>query len=75
MAQTRQKSDANWFALLRTFIKREYFSVLLSASLGAVCAGLMRLLLSDHLFDTFLTSKYLPTGHTFDNPTRYVPYF
>jgi hypothetical protein len=74
MAQTRQKSNADWFAQVRTFIKREYVSVLLSASLGAVCAGLIRLLSSDHSFDALLTPKYLPTGKAFDDPSRYTPY-
>ena len=74
MAQTRETSTAEWFVLARAFIKREYISVVLSASLGALCAGLFRLLSSDHSFDALFVSNYLPSGRVLDDPSRYLPY-
>ena len=57
MPDIRQKNDETLSAQIRGFVKREYVAVLLSASLGAMCAGLIRLLLSDHTFDALLISK------------------
>jgi hypothetical protein len=74
MPDIRQKNDEKLSAQVRSFAKREYVAVLMSASLGAVCAGLLRLLLSDHSFDALLISKYLPSAKTFDDPSRYIPY-
>jgi hypothetical protein len=74
MPDLRQKSDETLSAQVRGFAKREYVAVLLSASLGAICAGLIRLFVSDHAFDALLISKYLPPAKTFDDPSRYIPY-
>jgi hypothetical protein len=74
MPDTRQKNDENLSAQISSFAKREYVAVLMSASLGAVCAGLLRLFLSDRSFDALLISKYLPSAKTFDDPSAYIPY-
>jgi hypothetical protein len=74
MPDLRQKSDETLSAQVCGFAKREYVAVLLSASLSAICAGLIRLFVSDHAFDALLMSKYLPPAKTFDDPSRYIPY-
>jgi len=74
MPDIRQKNDETLSAQVRGFAKREYVAVLLSASLGAICAGLLKLFFSDHAFDSLLISRYLPPTKTFDDPSRYIPY-
>src|ERR1035437_10798022 len=74
MPDIRQKNDETLSAQVRGFVKREYVAVLLSASLGAICAGLLKLFFSDHAFDSLLISRYLPPTKTFDDPSRYIPY-
>jgi KAP family P-loop domain len=74
MPDIRQKNGETLSAQVRGFVKREYVAVLLSASLGAICAGLLKLFLSDHAFDSLLISRYLPPTKTFDDPSRYIPY-
>lgn len=56
MPDIRQKNDKTLSAQIRGFVKREYVAVLLSASLGAICAGLLKLFFSDHAFDSLRRS-------------------
>lgn len=60
--------------VIHNFFQRELLSILLWSSLGAIAAALVRALISDHSFDTFLIATYLPPPKRFDEPARYVPY-
>jgi hypothetical protein len=63
-----------WKTVIHNFFHRELLSILFWASLGAIAAALVRALISDHSFDTFLLTTYLPPPKRFDEPARYVPY-
>ena len=63
-----------WKQGVRNFFQKEVLSILLWGSLGAIAAALIRALISDHSFDTFLITTYLPPPKRFDEPARYVPY-
>lgn len=63
-----------WKQVLHDFFQRELLTILLWGSLGTIAAGFARALLSDHAFDAFLISTYLPAPSLSDEPTRYIPY-
>src|SRR5664280_1869197 len=63
-----------WKQVIHNFFQRELLAILLWGSLGAIAAALVRALISDHSFDTFLISTYLPPPKRFDEPARYIPY-
>jgi predicted KAP-like P-loop ATPase/F0F1-type ATP synthase membrane subunit c/vacuolar-type H+-ATPase subunit K len=69
----QRKVLKTWRKLLVDFTRREWFSIFIWSGLGAVFAGLVRLLLLDRSFQHFLASKYMPSG-TFDDPRLYLPY-
>jgi hypothetical protein len=73
MSRTRQASRSS-LEIAWSFIKSEITAILLWASLGALCAGVLRLLFSDHAFLSLLKSKYIPPRTEFDDPARYIPY-
>lgn len=63
-----------WRSHLGEFTERERSAVLVWSGLGAIAGGVLRLALSDHAFQKFLSSKYIPAVQIFDNSTRYFPY-
>lgn len=63
-----------WKQVIHNFFQKELLAILLWGSLGAIAAALVRALISDHSFDTFLISTYLPPPKRFDEPARYIPY-
>ena len=63
-----------WKTVIHNFFQRELLSILFWASLGAIAAALVRALISDHSFDMFLITTYLPPPKRFDEPGRYIPY-
>jgi hypothetical protein len=69
------RSTVPWKTVIHNFFQRELLSILFWASLGAIGAALIRALISDRSFDSFLITTYLPPPTRFDEPTRYVPYF
>jgi KAP family P-loop domain len=63
-----------WREVTRNFFQKELLSILFWSSLGALAAALVRALISDHSFDQFLITTYLPPPKRFDEPARYVPF-
>src|ERR1035441_9233849 len=63
-----------WKQVIHNFFQRELLTILLWGSLGTIAAGFVRALLSDHAFDAFLISTYLPAPSLSDEPARYIPY-
>jgi hypothetical protein len=63
-----------WKTVIHNFFQRELLSILFWSSLGTIAAAIVRALISDHSFDTFLITTYLPLPKRFDEPARYVPY-
>jgi hypothetical protein len=63
-----------WKKIIHNFFQKELISILFWSCLGAITAGGLRLLISDHSFDTFLISTYLPPPKRFDEPARYIPH-
>jgi hypothetical protein len=79
MAQTEASSrewwrELPWKKATQNFLQAELISVLFWSFLGAMAAGLVRLLASDKAFDAFLISSYLPPAKRFDEPARYFPF-
>ena len=70
----KARTPEAWQRLLWDFTKREWWSVFLWSSLGALAAGLVRLVLWDRSFQGFLTSSYIPSHPRFDDPRLYLPY-
>lgn len=63
-----------WKKAAQSFFQAELLSILVWSCLGAIVAGVICLLASDHAFDAFLISTYLPPAKRFDDPGRYVPF-
>ncbi len=71
---TRQKKILeSWHLLAREFVKREWFSIFLSTSLGVLAAETFDLLLRDDSFQYYLITHFEPSV-SFDDPKHYVPY-
>jgi hypothetical protein len=60
-------------ALLLAFVRREWISIFAFSALGALAAGVLRLLVLDGSFQRHLATKYVPAG-TLDSPKLYLPY-
>jgi hypothetical protein len=63
-----------WRRLLWEFAKREWLSILFWSMLGALAAGLARLLVLDNLFRAFAIATYFPSPKHFDDASHYLPY-
>jgi KAP family P-loop domain len=64
----------SWKRLFWEFAEREWMSVLLWSAMGALTAGLVRLLFLDQVFRVFIVATYFhPTKH-FDDIRLYLPY-
>src|ERR1035437_6550162 len=63
-----------WKQVIHSFFQKELLSILFWASLGAIAAALVRAVVFDHSFDTFLITTYPPPANACDNPLAYLPY-